>query len=304
LLLHPGLVAHFGDLASLAEDWPACGREAESSTPAAQMLQQIETRCVQFAKEGLAIYGRKTGTHTPFDDPSLWSSVCPQVHAAAALAGIEAEFSQPWPEEAKLVLPSKKPPIHSSEIWGPVLACCVLEGMAQVAGGKDTASTALALFDRLRLREPLARAFSGGEQVSEDGWRAAARVRLIFLGQTLTPARTAKAAAADSFAGLPRGLWDDDNARWLLKVHEAGGEFYFNKELHQQMLWWVQLPDLLELATPGKTPRRPAVPARVSLASIEQRVEAASEQAEEAGYVLGKKKAAKPVKREKGALTQ
>ena len=151
---------------------------------------------------------------------------------------MEAEFSEAWSREAKMVLPSSDPELHPGAIWGPVLAYCVLHGMAETVGGKDAASTALALFDRLRLREPLARAFSFGE-INEDGWRAAARVRLVFLNQTLSP--------KEPFAGLPPALWEDGDARWLLKVHEAAGEWYFNKELHQQILWWVQLPELLRL---------------------------------------------------------
>ncbi len=43
--------------------------------------------------------------------------------------------------------------------------------------------------------------FAGGGDISEDGWRAAARVRLAFLLQTLLPAKLVKAAAEDAFAG-------------------------------------------------------------------------------------------------------
>ena len=125
--------------------------------------------------------------------------------------------------------------------------------MARSIGGKDTAATALALFEQLRLREPLARALSLGEEITENGWRAAARVRLAFLAMTLTPAKVVKAAADDVFAGLSRAIWDDANARWLLKVNEADGEWYFNKELHEQMLWWMQLPDLLATKEPAKS---------------------------------------------------
>ena len=70
------------------------------------------------------------------------------------------------------------------------------------------------------------------------------------------PAKPVK-GTDDAFAGFPAELWDDGDARWLLKVNEAAGEWYFNKELHQQMLWWVQLPDLLQLAA-APPRRRPA----------------------------------------------
>ena len=170
---------------------------------------------------------------------------------------METEFSEPWSREARMVLPSSSPQLHPSVVWGPVLGVrCSRRVWREAIGGKDTAATALALFDRLRLREPLARAFSVGGEITEDGWRAAARVRLAFLDQTLTPAKPAKAAQRKPFAGLPREIWDDGDARWLLKVNESGGEWYFNKELHQQILWWMQLPDLLQLAAPPRR-RRP-----------------------------------------------
>jgi hypothetical protein len=199
-----------------------------------------------------------------------------------------------------MVLPSSDPELHPAAVWGPVLAYCVLHGVAETVGGKDAASTVLALFERLRLREPLARAFSFGE-INDDGWRAAARVRLAFLNQTLSP--------KEAFAGLAPALWEEADARWLLKVHEAAGEWYFNKELHQQILWWIQLPDLLQLAAPAAVAapaEKPAAAGRSvrSVEEIEQRVDEAIEQAEEAGYRLGKKKAVKTLKREKGALAK
>jgi hypothetical protein len=186
-----------------------------------------------------------------------------------------------------------------------VLAYCVLEGMAEAIGEANTAATALALFDRLRLREPLARAFSLGE-ISEDGWRAAARVRLLFLNQAWTSAKPAKAAEEEAFAGFPRPFWEDGYARWLLKVHEAAGEWYFNKELHQQILWWAQLPDLLRLTAPGSKPEDAGKPVagHIQIKAIQRRVQEASEQAEEAGYRVGKKKVAKPAKREKSVLAK
>ena len=266
---------------------------------------------MRFATEGLAIYARKTGSPVPLEEKHLWLSICRQVHAVIGLPGLETEFSEPWSPEARVVLPSSAPPLHASVIWGPVLAYAVLAGMAESMGGKETAATALALFDRLRLREALARAFSVGGEITEDGWRAAARVRLAFLLQTLTPAKPVK--TEDAFAGFPRAVWDDGDARWLLKVNEAAGEWYFNKELHQQILWWTHLPGLLDLAGPagapvtaGKKTGQPAARSTQSIKTIEQRVQDAIEQAEEAGFRIGKRKeaTAKPAKREKDALAK
>jgi hypothetical protein len=113
----------------------------------------------------------------------------------------------------------------------------------------------------------------------------------------------------------------------LLQVNESGGEEYFNKELHEQMVWWLQLPVLLELASAAPVPepviagaaaekkarRSPARPA-ASPETIEQKVKEAAGQAEEAGFRLAKKKevvvkpteeaVVKPVKKEKKALAK
>ena len=207
-----------------------------------------------------------------------------------------------------MVLPSGDPPLHPSVIWGPAFAYAILAGMAEAISGKDTVSTALALFDRLRLRHAFARAFSAGDAVTEDGWRTAARIRLAFLYQTQIAAKPAKGAGGNAFAGLAREFWDDGDARWLLRVNESAGEWYFNKELHQQILWWTQLPDLLRLSAPaeGKKPRQGAGRSTSSVKTIEQKLQEAFEQAEEAGFRIPKKEepAPKPAKREKSALAK
>jgi glycosidase len=316
-LLETDVVESFALVATSSEALPTCGEELETSTPASQLFDRLQGLTLRFAGEGLAIYARKTGQ--PYVDANdAWLAICPQFHSAAGLPKIEAELSEPWSTEAKAVLPSSNLKLHPKAVWGPVLAFSVLDGMARSIGGKDTAGTALALFDKLRLREPLARAFSLAAEITEDGWRAAARVRLALLELTLTPAKPAKTAAADdSFAGLPRALWDDPDARWLLSVNESAGEWYFNKELHEQMLWWLHVPDLLQLAGPTSPPAPRQAGANKSAKTlpkstlkskeeIEQAVQEGVEQAEESGYRIGKKKepAAKPAKREKRALAK
>jgi hypothetical protein len=312
-LVHPDLVT---ELASISEPLPACGQEEQESTPAAQLMQRIEALSWRFASEAFAIYGRKTGIPIQVSEKELWQAVCRQVHAVKNLPNLESEFSEPWSREARMVLPSTGSELHPSVILGPILGSALLQALAEAIGGKDTAATALGLFDRLRLREAFARGFAGGGEPTQDGWRAAARIRLAFLVQTQVPA---KKATDDGFAGLPAELWRDGDARWLLQVNESNGEEYFNKELHEQMLWWVQLPALLELAaqvpvpepvvagpSTGKKPRRSLTPPLASTEVLEQKVKRAGEQAEEAGFRLAKKKevAVKPPKKEKAALAK
>jgi glycosidase len=322
-LLEVDVVESFALVANSGEVLPACGQRTDASSPASQLFERLEGLSLRFAGEGLAMYSRKTG-QPHADANQAWLAICAQLHEAAGLPGLESEFSEAWSSEAKAVLPSTSSRLHAQGVWGPVLAFCVVDGMARSIGGKDAATTALALFDQLRLREALARAFSLGGEITEDGWRAAARVRLAFQGLALASAKPVRTAvvAEEAFAGFPKAIWDDADARWLMKVHEAGGEWYFNKELHRQMLWWMQLSDLLGLATrqagageagvltkaqpPAKATKSVPKSALKSIDSIEQAVEDAGEQAEESGYRLGKKKelAAKPVKREKGALAK
>jgi len=236
-------------------------------------MQRLESLTGRFAREAMTMYARKTGTAAPAKDP--WLAICKYIHAAIKVPSLEKDFTEPWTRDARLVLPSAKLPLHPSEIWGPVLAVCVLQGLAETISPTNPGTTFLSLFERLRLREPLARAFSLAGDVTEDGWRAAARVRLIFLLQALAAPKPNKAPAEEIFAGFPRSFWHDGDARWLMRVHDSGGKEYFNKELHQQILWWSQLLPLLQPAE--------------SKAAIQQRVQKAAEQAQNAGFQVIRK---------------
>lgn len=138
-------------------------------------------------------------------------------------------------------------------VWASALGWCLISASAEAIVGAwpegapggpvpDVNAISLEIFDRLRLRETLARAASpqgGSEGGSTDvGWRAAARLRLAFLA--------AADAAGDSglTAGIPARVWSDGDGIWLLGVHQVEGETYFNRELHEQMVWWMQFPAL------------------------------------------------------------
>ncbi len=325
-LLEADLVAQF---ASMEGELPACGAEEQSSTEGAQLLLKLQSLSLRFANEALSAYARKTGLRAEANEPELWAAICSRVQGAARLKHLESVFAEPWPEQATQVLPSLRSRIHTSQVWGPVLAYAVLDGIAHTLGGGQ--QTAVTLFDRLRLREPLARAFSAGD-LNQDGWRAAARVRLAFSAEAGVPAQAAKAAAApaavpatETFAGLPESVWKNDDARWLLNVHEAAGKEYFNRELHLQMLWWLQLPALsalamsLQVGPSGKNAEpleaesksakstkasadakaNPTPKASPAAQAIEEKIRLASEQAKESGYVLKGKDSATATQPEK-----
>jgi hypothetical protein len=66
-------------------------------------------------------------------------------------------------------------------MWGPVLAWCVLELLAESIDAENPDPVALDLFDRLRLREPFAQAFTALGFEGEEGWRVAARIKVVLL---------------------------------------------------------------------------------------------------------------------------
>ena len=68
-------------------------------------------------------------------------------------------------------------------MWGPVLGWCVLELLAESIDAENPERMALDLFDRLRLREPFAQAFGALGFEGEEGWRVAARIKVVLLSE-------------------------------------------------------------------------------------------------------------------------
>jgi hypothetical protein len=85
-------------------------------------------------------------------------------------------------------------------MWGPVLAWCALELVAESIDAQNPERVALDLFDRLRLREPFARAFNELGFEGEEGWRVAGRIKVGLLIEAEVgkpePERDEKAAAS------------------------------------------------------------------------------------------------------------
>ncbi len=211
-----------------------------------------------------------------------------------------------WSREAKMVLPSSGHRLHASAIWGPVLAYVV---------------SSRAWRNRLGAKIPRPRRwrssigsgcanlspapFRGGD-ISEDGWRAAARVRLAFLFQTLTSAKPTKAARG-AFAGFPRELWEDGDARWLLKVHESQRESGTStRSCTSRSCGGRNCPICSRLAAPVRGGKDEPAASLGDRKDDRAKIEDACEQAEEAGFRLGKKKepVRRPPKREKSALAK
>ena len=181
------------------------------------------------------------------------------LRALVQMPAAEAQMVGGWPAAARTVLPSASPLGTALPVWAAALATGVLQALT------DGDSQGAALFHALQLRELLAESFQALGLEGEGSWRAAARVRVGLL----TPARGSNSA-------IPlldtEDAWKDADVRWLLGVHTAGGAEYFNKESHNELAWWAELPVLLRSEQGQGT------------GAIDDRVATALVQAKDAGY--------------------
>ncbi|MGD0480536.1 MAG: alpha-amylase family glycosyl hydrolase [Terracidiphilus sp.] len=327
-LLDPGLVRHFADIADRGTQ-PVGG----SRTVGAERAQKIERqrndffkdawpraeRFLQMAQDAYAARLRQAGEPAPGPvspsrpDPADLASQAQAftrlLRAAMHLPAVEALFPAPWTAAARRMLPSPSPQLTATEMWGPVLAWCVLEWLAESMSAAQPAMAqpgaappdaappdaaqperiALDLFDRLRLREPFGHAFTALGFKGEEAWRAAARIKVLLLtdagaGKPQEKAATAEAKTSPATSqpehdqvALAPILWLDPDVRWLCGVHEGEGHFYLVRELYEELLWWLLMPALLRLA--GE-----AAPSRAVVEELSKTVGTALSSAEAAGY--------------------
>jgi glycosidase len=200
--------------------------------------------------------------------------LCEHLEAALRIPELEHYFSEPWPEEARSVLPTAgAPPKVASPVWGAVLAWCAVHALGCLSEPKEPEAAAVQLFDSMRLREALADALARLGLKDEERWRAAARIRASF-------AHVGWAPGAPSVPGRPTALFSwvhDPDVAWVIGVHEWDSIRYFVKEPYQRLLWWMALPALLALA-------KKAQPDREQVRTLGEEIEARVRIAEQGGY--------------------
>ena len=210
-----------------------------------------------------------------------------RVHALLRLPLAEAQFAEAWPLAARSVLPSASPLPNAGSAWAPVLAYTLLAAFGESLDLADASAPALAIYDRFGLRSVLAESFAAVGFTGEDTWRAAARVRIALAAgvRPVEPGPTGKHSEELLIAektkqhGLPHSAWEDGDLRWLTGVNEHLGATYFNKESHEQMVWWYSLPELLQ-----STAQAPLDPREVE--TLEAQIAVALAGAAKAGYQL------------------
>jgi hypothetical protein len=206
---------------------------------------------------------------TSAPEPTYAEAAKELLAAAARLPLLAQSYSTDWPARSRPVLPGATPASRREHVWAPVLAYIVLRSIpARCCPRGDRAE----LFDRLRLRPALADIFGAMGMEGEARWQAAAEVRML-LSQPASPTQ----AQVDIIRS--RAFFADQDVRWLAGVNVSGGVTYFNKEQFEELLTWLQLPALLEIAAKpsGQIAR---------IAEIEASVAAARQAAQAAGYNL------------------
>ncbi len=314
------LVRLFADLAEHPRTL-AVAKDKRIEVECSEFFEQAWVRCELFLRAAQRAYASLTagadqpaGAAYPTNPALLGPAFRERLRAAMRIPAIEALFPAPWTVAARRMLPSPSPQLTATAMWGPVLGWCALELLAQSIDVENPERVALDLFDRLRLREPFAKAFATLGFEGEEGWRVAARIKVVLLTgagvgkaeevpaeakaadapeePVATPAVTAApievaapeaktqkppAPQVEEKVALSPALWLDPDVRWLTGVHEAAGHSYLVSELYEELLWWLLMPSLLRLA--GEI-----APSRTAVEEMSRTVEEALATAKAAGY--------------------
>ncbi len=293
-------------LAELALEPEAQGEEA-----IARYALELDTLLSEAARRvsALAVSVESfTGTRTAAESPesklrrdSTWTGnrFKELLEAALDISGLEVFFPQSWPAEMRGVLPSRSlQPSEAAEVWSTILAWATIAAIGESVAEADPNSSATKLYDRLRLREPMAEAFQAAGLEGERSWKAVAMVRASFAHAEFgaRPETTASRKAA------PFGWLHDPDMAWLVGVHDYQGVRYFDKEAFERLLWWMSLNDLIEAAqerkanlAPKSLEAAPALdaetthwdedaPTHRTIASLEEKLESRLNAAAKAGY--------------------
>jgi hypothetical protein len=239
--LDPALVRHFADIADRGTHPVGVSRAlgAERAHKIERLrndfLKDAWARAeglLQVAQDAYVARLRQAGEPAPspvsrsssdLADPSSQAHAFNKLlRAAMQMPAVEALFPAPWTAATRRMLPSPSPQVTATEMWGPVLAWCVLQWLAESISAAQPATAhsgtvqseaahsegiALDLFDRLRLREPFGHAFTALGFKGEEAWRAAARIKVLLLagaGAVVPPDSALVSKDADFVAPVSR----------------------------------------------------------------------------------------------------
>jgi glycosidase len=290
-LLDSGTVRLFADLAEHPRTL-AVGVNKKIEAERNVYFEDAWARCESFLRRSQQAYLARAGNEASYVQPTnpslLRAAYRARLRAAMRIPAVESLFPAPWTMAARRMLPSPSPHLTATAMWGPVLGWCALELLAESIDAENPERIALDLFDRLRLREPFAQAFTALGFEGEEGWRVAARVKVGLLTwagvgkpEKATAATDPEAVTSERVALSPV-LWLDPDVRWLTGVHEAEGREYLVRERYEELLWWLLMPSLLRLA--GETAPSRIAANRAAVRTMSRAIEEELAAAEAAGY--------------------
>jgi len=290
-LLNSGLVRIFADLAEHPRTLTV-GVNEKIEAERAEYFEDAWARCESFLRGSQQAYlaraGEEAGGVQPANPSLLRAAYRARLLSAMRIPAVEALFPAPWTAPARCMLPNPSPQLTATAMWGPVLGWCALELLAESIDAENPERIALDLFDRLRLREPFAHAFTALGFEGEEGWRVAARVKVGLLAWAGVGkpeeaiAATEPAPFTSERIALSPTLWHDPDVRWLTGVHEAEGREYLVRERYEELLWWLLMPSLLRLA--GETAPSRMAANRALVQTMSNTIDEALAAAKAVGY--------------------
>jgi len=186
-LLDPAVVRMFADLAEHPRPL-AIEKDEVVEKERGEFFSLAWKRCQSFLQSAQSAYiallpqqNRPAVDALPANPGLLAQAFRERMRAAMRIPAIEALFPKPWTVAARRMLPSPSPHVTATAMWGPIVAWCALELLAESIDPAEPNRIALDVFDRLRLREPFAHAFAALGVEGEEGWRVAARIKVVLL---------------------------------------------------------------------------------------------------------------------------
>ena len=191
-----------------------------------------------------------------------------QMEGARRISKLAEAFPEDLVGEANKVLPFASDNDKNAAVWETIVSWAAMYALGAYLDPANPDRSGAMLMDALRLRVPMAEIFESLGLEGDDRWRAAARIRALLAHRAWAPGEKPKTTIA------PFSWLHDPDVAWLIGVHSYESVRYFNKELFEQLLWWMALPALVKL---GQQPT--ADPKRIEALEkqIEVRMRAAAE---------------------------
>ena len=168
----------------------------------------------------------------PFKAPASEENLLKLMHASLALPALLSNLSSDLQKVPFAMLFSPESTIDASSAWARILTWLVLQAM-------PLEIEPFQIFEQFNLRWALAETFSSVGIEGEGAWEGAAQIRLLLKFEGEDPMQIFKHSH----------FWDDPDVRWLVGVNRARGKEYINQERFEEILFWMQLPQLLECGT-------------------------------------------------------